>query len=312
MSSRFGTVDIGSNSLRFLAVERASGLLCYLDSGIWTIRLGRGLRDGEYVIQEDVLSMALQTVEEAWKRLDALHVPLNNRVIFATESLRSSSNANEIADIVEKKTGLALRILDGRQEALYSYRGALLGMDVNDALVFDLGGGSLELCCKNFNVSLPLGAIRIKASFDEDTVAIKSHVRSKLREVLKEGSMMQVAEIIGVGGTSSTAAMILKGIPIKNYHPSKLHAKKKKKKDIESLIEFLKQMDVETRRHLTGLEPGRADIIVSGLCVISAILEFFGADRYTHSECDLLWGVLADAVTEKDAVDVKGICWGVN
>ena len=312
MSSRFGTVDIGSNSLRFLAVEHADKFLHYLDSGIWTIRLARGLRDGKYVIQKDALNVALQTIKEAWERLDALHVPLNNRVIFATESLRSSSNAHELADIIKEKTGLTLRILDGRQEALYSYKGALLGTGASDALVFDLGGGSLELCCKNWNASLPLGAIRMTACFDEDVAAIKSHVRACLNDVAGKVSIIKGEEIIGVGGTSSTASMILKGIPIESYHPAKVHATRIDVIDIKKLIESLRQMDAEARKRIKGLEPGRADIIVSGLCVILAMLEFFGSDLYTHSECDLLWGVIADAVTQNMAADVKGICWGAD
>lgn len=47
---------------------------------------------------------------------------------------------------------------------------------------------------------------------------------------------------------------------------------------------------LDRAKKITGLEPGRADIIVAGICVLEAMLYCWGAEKYTHSETGLLWG----------------------
>ena len=312
--SRFGAIDIGSNSLRFLAVASEDDFLHYLDSGIWTVRLAQGMSLSQYEVKGEALNRTLKALERVRERLEVLCVPPENRILFTTESLRSSLNVSEVTYAIEKKAGMKLWILEGEEEAFYSYKGALLGISANDAAVFDLGGGSLELCGGRWSCSLPLGALRVKALFDEDVVAIEDYVGSHLRSALKDiPDIEDVKEIIGVGGTSSTTAMILKKVSIDQYHPSRVHGMKIKKTEIKDLVEALRQMDVEARKRLIGLEPGRSDIIVSGLCVILALLEFLGFNYYFHSECDALWGILAEVVERRSAkyIKIKGINWGV-
>jgi len=43
---RFGAIDLGSNSVRCLAVRVCGGALEYIDSGAWITRLAEGIGGG--------------------------------------------------------------------------------------------------------------------------------------------------------------------------------------------------------------------------------------------------------------------------
>jgi len=241
---------------------------------------------GKYQIKEKALERTVVALEEVCHRLDRLSVSLKRRLLFTTESFRSSLNVSDAIGLIEERAGLKVRILEGWEEAFYSFKGALLGTGLSDPLVFDLGGGSLEISDG------------------------KNYVRSGLKGLFEKSSRRESAKsLIGVGGTSSAAVMILKKIAVNSYHPSKVHGSMVKVDDIRNLILALKKMKPEERKSVAGLEPGRSDIIVSGLCVIKALLEFFEASCYFHSECDLLWGLAAEMVESGEAKKLYDVVW---
>ena len=53
---RLGVIDVGSNSVRALAVGYTEGRFVYLASGAWISRLAQGVGEGRYVISGEALS----------------------------------------------------------------------------------------------------------------------------------------------------------------------------------------------------------------------------------------------------------------
>jgi exopolyphosphatase/guanosine-5'-triphosphate,3'-diphosphate pyrophosphatase len=49
-------------------------------------------------------------------------------------------------------------------------------------------------------------------------------------------------------------------------------------------------MTLEERRHVPGLEPERAPIIVAGMTIVREVLRHFGLDELEASERDILHG----------------------
>lgn len=62
-----------------------------------------------------------------------------------TAALRNT-NSLEFVKTVQEETGIIIKIISGETEAKLGYRiGAINTLDVTDAVLFDLGGGSIEL-----------------------------------------------------------------------------------------------------------------------------------------------------------------------
>jgi exopolyphosphatase/guanosine-5'-triphosphate,3'-diphosphate pyrophosphatase len=296
MTARFGAVDLGSNSVRCLGVAGDGGTLKYLFSGRWATRLSEGMTDEKRDIVPRALERTMEALEEVKERLQQGDIPSSRIRFFATESLRSAEAIESVIPAMEQIIGVPLHVLGGREEARYSLEGALLGIDKADA-VFDLGGGSLEVAGHGFAESFRLGAVRMASLYGEEIERIS--VRS--REVLQV-LPRNVRILAGVGGTSSSAAMMMRKIPWQEYHPAKVHRCRIERSCLGVLLEKLKKLDVNRRRQVTGLEPSRADIIVPGLRVILALLDRLDLDGYTHSETDLLWAQCAVAAAEEGRV----------
>ncbi|MFZ2812032.1 MAG: hypothetical protein WAZ17_02895, partial [Thermovirgaceae bacterium] len=105
---RFGALDLGSNSVRCLAVTIVGSVLEYIDSRVWITRLTEGIGEGRFAIGGRALERTLDAVGEALLLLGRLEVPKDRIAFRATESLRSATNRDEVTAAMESLTGLAL------------------------------------------------------------------------------------------------------------------------------------------------------------------------------------------------------------
>lgn len=291
---RFGAIDLGSNSIRCLAVRVRGGALEYIDSGAWITRLTEGISGGTVSVGDKPLGRTLDAVGEALHLLGRSGVPLGHVAFRATESLRSATNSDKIIGAMEELTGLHLEVLDPAEEARLGWEGVSLGIP-GAGMVFDLGGASLDVGAADRTFTFPLGAVRMTALFGENPEAVMMETRRAVGDSL-EGPP---GKLVGVGGTSSSAAMMLEGVPVTEYTPALLHGRPMKGEELERLTARILATPPEDRSSITGLEKGRADIIVAGLSVIRAFLELAGAPAYTHSETDLLWALCRKAAAER-------------
>jgi exopolyphosphatase/guanosine-5'-triphosphate,3'-diphosphate pyrophosphatase len=299
---RFGAVDLGSNSVRCLAVSVSGGVLEYVASGVWISRVTEGIREGEYAVGGKALERTLEAVGKAFQLLERSGVTGGHISFCATESLRSAINSGEVVARMESLTGLTPRVLDPEEEARLGRKGASLGIP-GAGWVFDLGGGSLDIGTPHRSFSFPLGAVRMTALFGEEPEAVMEEVRSVIGKSLEGGP----GNLVGVGGTSSAAVMMLEMVRVDDYRPSRLHGRKVRSGDLDELARSVSATPLEERAMITGLEKGRADIIVTGLSVARALLGLMGVDEYTHSETDLLWALCNDMAAERgsEALSVR-------
>lgn len=300
MELNLGAVDLGSNSLRCLVVGYVKGKLIYKASRLWITRITEGIASGSFVAEDRAVDRTMTAVSEALKMFGTFGVEKSMTKVFATESLRAAGNGHSIKMKIEELCALPVNILSPSEEAYLSRKGALMGLKEHD-VVFDLGGGSLELSGEDFAYSFPLGAVRMTGLYGEDWPKIKDAVKATLAGVKIYGK-----HLAGVGGTSSNLAMMAKKLPNSEYHPSKIHGCKIDLEYLDLTRRRLASLSINERKNVIGLERGREDIIIAGISVIEALLERLGLKEYTHSETDLLWAQCA-AMAESQGLKVEGI-----
>lgn len=68
-------------------------------------------------------------------------------VAVATAAFRQAANAQALAQEIEAKTGVTVRIINQDEEGILAFRGALAltSVDPKNAVVWDIGGGSMQL-----------------------------------------------------------------------------------------------------------------------------------------------------------------------
>lgn len=284
-------VDIGTNSIRMLVgIPRGQSVELH-GQYVEETRLGEGMAG------KILLPQAMGRTVVALKKFQ--HILAEQRIapprVIATSAVRDAENQAEFCQLVRQETGWAVEVLSGEQEALYSYHGALsLGRPgAGLPVVIDIGGGSSEVVFalggRIRGRSVNIGAVRLleKPLAAAELQAILAPAVVDIRE---SGEMTY---LIGVGGTATTAAAIF--YRIADYSRQSIQGRILQLVHLEIMRENLAAMTPAERRLVVGLPVKRADIIVPGLAILTALLQLLGASQIMISDAGILDGVLTES-----------------
>ena len=138
---RYAIVDIGSNTVRMNVYDVGKNKITQLFSKKTVAGLSSYLQDG-HLTQKGInkASKILSSYRYIAELLGA-----EKFLPFATASLRNIGNADEAVNAINKNAKVTIDLIQGRDEALYGFRGLTLGTKVNSGVMFDIGGGSTEV-----------------------------------------------------------------------------------------------------------------------------------------------------------------------
>ena len=287
-------IGIGSNSVRALVARNNGGVFERLYRDREGTRLFAGLDNRGNLKEESILKTA-----DAVRRMaaSAREKGAADLSIFATSAARDAANGQDFMNAVEQAAGIPPVILSGEEEARLSFFGASRAVkDECYCGVIDIGGGSTEIVAGQGDdiecaFSCQMGAVRlfrkIPIAAKEDMKPVMDAARGILEGKLKEQGGFRLPETwIGTGGTFTTLAAMVKEIPwTARTH---MHGTRVTVAEIRQVGEKLAGMPLEERIRLPGLQPGRADIVVHGICILLAVMDRFGIETITVSE----WGNL--------------------
>lgn len=291
---RVAAIDVGTNSVRLLVVEKDGAGLKVLQSGLLTTRLGQGIGSG--VLQHGAVQRTVAAVFYFYRT--ARRFRPERVVVAATSAVRDAGNRSEFTEAVKERTGLQVRVLSGAEEAGLSYRGVLAGFPFKpqDTAVADIGGGSTELIWmqdgKLHLESVNVGAVRVT-----EAGAGENEITACLSSTLEKVRRTPVNTLVGVGGTVTALAAVDLELPV--YDPRKVHGHCLKAENAAAILARLERMSIKERKQVPGLQPERADIIVAGAVIVGVIMKNLGLKCIFVSECDLLCALVLEEVERK-------------
>jgi len=226
--------------------------------------------------------------------------------IVATSAARDAANTEEFFAAVAQVSGQAPELLSGEAEAALAFKGATSQLNPQDGpfLVCDIGGGSTEFALGSSRCegtwSADVGSSRLTQQYiahdpplPEELTACLSVVDAHLEDLARVlPAAKQARQLVGLAGTVTTAAAVEIGLAI--YDPNVVHHFKLTKAAAEDVFRTLATESREQRLSNPGLHPGRADVIVGGLCVLVKTMRFFEFENCLVSEADLLDGIIAE------------------
>lgn len=185
----YAIIDIGSNTIRLnvYQVEEDGAIHSIFQSKETAGLAGYVREDGS--MSREGLDRAADALLRFRSILDALHI--ENRAVFATASLRNITNSEEAVFQLQERTGLMIRLLSGREEAILDYVGATSGMEEREqGMVLDIGGGSTEWVCFSQGrirhaASIPLGSLNLYNRCVE-TLLPSPKEQAKIRKQVKK------------------------------------------------------------------------------------------------------------------------------
>jgi exopolyphosphatase / guanosine-5'-triphosphate,3'-diphosphate pyrophosphatase len=301
---RQGVLDVGSNTAHLLVVDAHRGA-----PPLPAFSFKRPIRLAEHLDAEGA-------IDDAGTKalLDFIHVALTvaedkgceSILGFATSAIREATNGEDVLALVESETGVQLDVLPGSDEARLTFLAVRrwYGWSSGRTMVFDIGGGSLEIAAgsderPDVAQSLDLGAGRLTREFLsadppdlEEVRRLRRHVRTEIardaRELLRSGPSDHAV------ATSKTFRSLAR---VCGQAPSSEGPYVRRLIERETLAEQLPTLltlTADQRAGLDGVSAARSHQLVAGAIVAEAILDIFDLDSMEICPWALREGIILE------------------
>ena len=303
---RIAAIDCGTNSIHMIVVRIRPDLSFeVIDREKEMVRLGSGGLDGKALTAE-AMAAALQALSR-FRRLAESH-QVEEILASATSAVREAENGGEFLAAVERDTGIKPQVISGTEEARLIHLAAVYGVDVAgaSAVVIDIGGGSVEIthgagtslrAAKSFK----LGVIRLTERFvrtdplsGRDQRKLVKHIDAELSKYLRDIRNAGFDRVIGTSGTVLSLGSVASAD--RRRSSDEIRNLRVSAKQIHRLRKELTDRSIGERMKIPGLDPRRADLIVSGAVLLDTVLQKLEAVDITLCDFALREGLVLDYI----------------
>lgn len=283
---KYAAIDIGSNAMRLLIaniVEQDDKETQFNKSSLVRvpIRLGQDAFTVGAISEENIDRMC--DAMKAFSLLMKVH-KVEQYKAFATSAMREAYNGKEVTEIIKKKTGIKIEIIDGKKEAAIIASSDLHSLIKTEKtyLFVDVGGGSTEFTLFSdgkmiVSRSFKAGTVRILNNMVHDVVweEIEKWIRTNTEEY-------DEVTLIGSGGNINKLF--------------KMSAKSQDKPlsyiYMNSQYAFLNSLTYEQRISELGLNSDRADVIIPATQIYLNAMKWSGARNIYVPKIGLADGIV--------------------
>jgi len=297
------SIDVGSNTVRLLIAEFEQNQLIPRHYGRMITRLG-GRYSSDKGLASDAMERTLVALEDFNARLSGLS--LCSLRVVGTEVVRKAGNRHDFIAEIKRRCGFDLEVLTGEEEARLSALGALavLKPHPDQVLIFDLGGGSLELILYSFGkvlwrYSQPLGVVALAEQYPgaQARATVIARQFLQIQDHLRRGGLIRQivddqVQLVGTAGTATTLAAIVLEMDV--YQGELINNTCLRYGQLIELQSSLAKMSLAERRQVKGLESGREDLILPGLEIVLGLMKLSHKDRFWVCDFGLLEGVILE------------------
>ena len=301
---QLSAIDAGSNAIR-LVIARATSPqnIQILESERASVRLGHNAFTRR-MLDEDTIDRAVRAFRHFRERMDHYHVSASRAV--ATSAAREVRNGRRLMERIRRKSGIELQVISSAEEARLVCAAVFwsLGNQVQPRLIFDLGGGSLEL---NFfengtlqrRLALPLGTIRVMETFDlegaidEDRARrLRHHVLSLLRSAMPSPPKLSRAIGVACGGNAEALVRFAAGPLVARTPTINVRLLRDQMWRILSL-------DIASRIRVFRVRKDRAEVMGIAAIIIHTVADWLQLRSLLVPGVGVREGLLLDLVAEQ-------------
>lgn len=284
---KFAAIDVGSNAMRLLinnVIEEEGKETQFKKSAL--IRMPIRLGQDSFTVGE-ISQTNQERMIDAMKafKLTMKVYGVEKYMACATSAMREANNGQELADLVKKKSGVKIEIIDGKREAAI-----IASTDLNQLikkektyLYIDVGGGSTEFSIFSEgkmidSKSYKIGTVRLLNEMISDATWKDIEKWIKKQTSIYNGKI----SIIGSGGNINKLFKMSgrkMGEPLSYIWLNAQH-------------QFLQEMTYEERISELGLNPDRADVIIPATRIYLNAAKWSAAKRIHVPKIGLSDGII--------------------
>ena len=298
-SKRIAAFDIGTVTCRLLLAEVQDGVLHELERRCVITNLGVGV-DKTGILQEDAIQRVVAQIGEYIEIVNSYRTEQQPEIPIVAVATSASRDAKNSDDLVGKlhDLGVELSVIEGEREAALSFRGASRGHEGENLLVADIGGGSTEVVlgvggeapklAHSFNVGCRRMTERFYVS---DPPAELELAQARIWVQREFKPFFEHAKNKGI----AIDRIVSMDKKMEVYDSSLVDGVTVSSETLDCLYRQLSSMPLADRKHVVGLQPERASVIVAGLGILLEVLAAADCKSFTVSESDILQGLILGA-----------------
>jgi exopolyphosphatase/guanosine-5'-triphosphate,3'-diphosphate pyrophosphatase len=293
-------IDLGSNSWRLVLYTFSPGQWWKKTDEIFeTVRIGAGL-DASGRLGDAAMARGLETLDVFERFCLASGLARRDVHAVATSAIRDATNRDKFLEMAHAQIGLTIDVLSEEDEARFGYVAAVNTTTIEDGVVLEIGGGSMQLVpvserqAQAFS-SFQLGAVRMTEKFlagggpakKKDLQKLRDHVRSTLERLSWLADSGD--RLVGMGGAVRNLAAAAQ----RDASPIDLGVQGFviTREALGELVAQLAALPASERGSVRGIKPGRGDIILAAAVVLEAVVELGGFAGIEATEAGLRDGV---------------------
>ncbi len=302
---KLAAIDIGSNSVHMIIVgTHGEHSFEVIDREKEMVFLGRSVFEHGR-LTDQAFAAGLEAISK-FHKLAQRHGVEEVRAV-ATSAVREAENGGEFLYAVADQIGIVPQVISGTEEAHYIYLAVRNAIDLSNrtALVFDVGGGSVETIVGDARTltsgqSLKLGVQRLRAEYGggaplskRQKKSLESHIREVAGPAIEQARKQGFDLVVGTSGTIIALGQAVHrsrgGEPWTTPTGQVIELA-----DLRDLTERLIAMPAAERANFGGVDTRRADTIHVGGVLFCNLLELAGVESITLCDSSLREGVVLD------------------
>ena len=328
----YAALDLGTNNCRLLVARPAQDGFRVVDAFSRIVRLGEGL-SASGRLSGPAMARTLEALKVCAGKIRRRGVTRVRAV--ATEACRRAANCEDFLEQVRRQTGIELEIISQNEEAALAVCGCapLIDPEIPDILLFDIGGGSTEICWLKATpqesngrhlglrpaaelslyawASIPIGVITLSERYGPErhgaprqgtgeisAEAYQAMVTEMAAAVAVFDARHQVSasvaggpvQMLGTSGTVTTLAGVHKDLP--RYDRARVDGTYLDMETVRRICGQIVGMSGAERAAHPCIGPQRADLVIAGCAILTALCRLWPAERLRVADRGLREGML--------------------
>jgi len=254
------------------------------------VRLSEGLEiDG--LLKNEPMRRTLKALKYFTRLLAVYEVAVEDVYALSTAAVRVAKNQRAFLERVQRETGLVFRVLSGQEEAFYDYLGVVNGIQCDDAVIVDIGGGSTEIIhvenrrFKNA-ISLPYGSVILTEHFkhEKNRKTQMDKCEQFMREQYHEIPWLDDIKglpIIGLGGIIRTLGKVDRNV--NRSSDEMLHNYTMATDELYDIFDRIQNTDLKDMDKIDGISKRRSDLMPMGIVPIKVLYALLDSPKLSIS-----------------------------
>lgn len=312
MTEKLALFEIGTTSIRLTLCKTVEGERFVIYKS-FSEKIGINEQiENDGLIKSEKIKEVIALISLYKKICEAENI--QKQIAFVASNITHAKNYKSLVDEVANTTGLDVKILTPEAEVSAVYTSVINTLDVPKGIIVNISSHSTRIIHYNRRVVLdsviiPFGsATLLKQAENMPLIAADLFVKELTKSAVFLQGLDPETNIVGVSDVFVAMGRIAR--KMKRYPVDIDHNYVTNDETFGQVFDFIKTLDVEKKQKIKGISGASTQTILSGMCIVDAILKLSGLKNIvvgcSYRSLGILFNATVPCTLERPVTDVLG------